>query len=237
MNGFPPPYNINSLCLYTFLAREKIIIINPIPNFVKHISDDKELKKFRKKFTDDDSKIILFVGRLVERKGVEYLIKSLPEIKTLKFHLMIAGDGWLYDDLKKLTNSLCLQDKVTFFGAPSHEELGKLHDISDVFVCPSIIDSKGETEGLGVVIPEAMESGLPVIATSVGGIVDILKNEVNGLLVEQKNPKAIAKAIERIFSDEDLKKKMIENSKKTVNEFSPETIAEKNFKIFDKIVK
>jgi len=113
----------------------------------------------------------------------------------------------------------------------------KLHDLSDVFVCPSIIDSKGETEGLGVVIPEAMESGLPVIASSVGGIVDILKNEVNGLLVEQKNPMAIAKAIERIFSDEELKKKMIENSKKTVKEFSPETIAKKNFKIFDKIVK
>jgi len=168
------------------VKQEKIIKINPTPNFVNHISDVEKLRKFRKKFADDDSKIILFVGRLVERKGVEYLIKSLPEIKTLKFHLIIAGDGWLYDDLKKLRNSLSLQDKVTFFGAPSHDELGKLHDISDVFVCPSIIDSKGETEGLGVVIPEAMESGLPVIATSVGGIVDILKNEVNGLLVEQK---------------------------------------------------
>jgi len=78
-----------------------------------------------------------------------------------------------------------------------------------------------------------MESGLPVIATSVGGIVDIIKNEVNGLLVEQKNPMAIAKAIERIFSEEELKKKMIENSKSTVNEFLPKKIAQKYLVYFD----
>ena len=130
---------------------------------------------------------------------------------------------------------MCLERGDTIFidyQGPSDEELGKLHDISDIFVCPSIIDSKGETEGLGLVIPEAMESGLPVVATSVGGIVDIVKNEVNGLLVEQKNPKAISKAIERIFSDEELKKKMIENSKKTVMEFFPLTIGKKHYEIF-----
>jgi len=213
------------------------MVIYPIPNFVKHISDDEELHKFRKKFTDDNSKIILFVGRLVERKGVEYLIKSLPEIKTLKFHLIIAGEGWLFEDLKKLTNSLGLQDKVTFFRGPSDEELGKLHDISDVFVCPSIVDSKGETEGLGLVIPEAMESGLPVIATSVGGIVDIVKNEENGLLVEQKDPKSIAHAIDRIISDRELKKRIIQNSKNTVNEFLPKKIAQKYLEVFQRIIK
>jgi len=92
------------------------------------------------------------------------------------------------------------------------------------------------TEYLGLVIPEAMKAGLPVIATSVGGIVDTVKNEVNGLLVEQKNPKAISKAIERIFSDDILKKKIIENSKETVKEFYPQTIAQRHFDIFQNLI-
>jgi len=219
------------------VKKEKIVKINPSPNFVNHISDYKILKKFKTKFGDEDTKIILFVGRLIERKGIEYLIKSLPEIKTQKFHLIIAGEGWLFDDLMKLTSSLNLHDKVTFFGSPSHEELGKLHDISDIFVCPSIIDSKGETEGLGLVILEAMESGLPVIATSVGGIVDIVKNQENGILINQKDSRVIAEAIDRLFRDKEFTEKIAQNSKKIVAEFDPTNIAKEHFTLFQKLLK
>jgi len=213
----------------------KIILVPT--DFVKHGQTNEELEKFRKKFTDDSSKIILFVGRLVEVKGIEYLIKSLHEIKSQNIHLVIAGDGVLMNQLQNLTKSLDLEKKVTFFGEANREDLGMLHGISDVLVCPSIVDSKGMTEHLGLVIPEAMESGLAVIATSVGGIVDTVKNKVNGLLVEQKNPKAIANAIEKYFSNEELKKKMIENSKKTVLEFSPSIIAKKYYEIYQKEVR
>lgn len=217
--------------------REKIILINPTPNFAQHISSVEDLHKFRRRFTADENKVILFVGRLVERKGVEYLIKSLPEIKTHKFHVMIAGDGWLLDDLVKLTNSLNLQDKVTFFVSPTQEDLGKLYYTSDVFVCPSIIDSKGETEGLGLVIPEAMESGLPVIATSVGGIVEVVKTEENGILINQKDSKAITTAIDRLLTDKELTEKIVNNSKKTILEFDPIKIAEKHFILFQNLLK
>jgi len=219
------------------VREDKINWINPTPNFVKHISNVEELRKFRQKFTGDENKVILFVGRLVERKGVEYLIKSLAEIKTQKFHLMIAGNGGLLDDLVNLTNSLNLQDKVTFFDSPSHEELGKLYDMSDVFVCPSIIDSKGETEGLGLVIPEAMESGLPVIASSVGGIVDLIKNEENGILIDQKSSTAIAQAIDRILNNKELAQKIVNNSKQTVLEFQPAKIAKKHFISYHNLLK
>ena len=219
------------------LTSSKIIRINPIPNFVTHNSDADSLKEFRNKFATDDHKLILFAGRLTERKGVEYLIKSLPKIKNQKIHLIIAGGGWLLKELQELTSSLDLENKVTFFGSPTDKELGKLHDISDIFVVPSIIDSMGETEGLGLVIPEAMKSGLPVIASSVGGIVDVIENEVNGILVPQKNPEAIAKSVEKVITDKELREKIIENSKKTVKEFSPKTIAEKHFEIFTSLVK
>ena len=215
---------------------KKITIIKVPPNFVKVETDSKILEKFRKKITESQTQIILFVGRLVELKGAEYLIRSLIEINNADVHLIIAGNGPLKNNLEKLTSYLDLENKVTFFGRTNKQELGLLHSISDVFVCPSIIDSRGATEGLGLVIPEAMKSGIPVIASAVGGITDTIKNEVNGLLVEQKNPTAIANAIERIISDEELKKNIIENSKKTVIEFSPTTIGNRYYEIFQKIL-
>jgi len=218
------------------VKKEKIVKINPAPNFVKHSSDKVSLQKFRNRFADDNVKIILYYGRLTERKGVEYVLRAIPEINTKSVHLIIVGGGEQLENLKKITNSLELGNKVTFFGRASDDELGSLHDISDVFVCPSIIDSKGETEALGLVIPEAMESGLPVIASSVGGIVDIIKHEDNGLLVMQKDSKEIAIAIDRILSDKEFANKLVLNSKKMVVEFQPNKIAERHFQLFQKIL-
>jgi len=218
------------------VKENKIIKLNVPPNFVKHTSDKIILESFRKKFTPQSNKIVLFCGRLAERKGVEYLIRAIVEIKLNNIHLIISGDGDLRNKLENIAKQLGLTDKVTFFGHASDAELGMLHDISDVFVCPSIIDSKGNTEYLGLVIPEAMESGLPVIASSVGGIIDTVKNEVNGILVPQKDPKSIARALERVIGDEVLAKKLVENSKATVKEFFPQTIAQEYAKIFQNCI-
>jgi len=166
------------------VKERKIIIEKVIPNFLKHSENKKSLAEFRRKVTKPDNQIILFFGRLVERKGVEYLIQALNEMETKNVHLIIAGDGELLEKLRMLTKQLHLESKVTFFGRVTDQELALLQEISDIFVCPSIVDSRGMTEYLGLVIPEAMKAGLPVIATSVGGIVDTVKNEVNGLLVK-----------------------------------------------------
>jgi glycosyltransferase involved in cell wall biosynthesis len=82
------------------INENKIIKIRVPPDFVEHEKDPKILEKFREKFTDSSTKIILFVGRLVEVKGVEYLIKALPEIKNVNIHLIIAGDGPLKNKLQ-----------------------------------------------------------------------------------------------------------------------------------------
>jgi len=218
------------------VMENKLEKINPPPNFVKHVTDNEFLRQFRNKLATEYSKIILFCGRLTEQKGVEYLIRAIPQIKTKNVHLVIAGGGGQLSNLKKLATSLRLNDKITFFGRAGGVELAALYDSSDVLVCPSIVDSKGQTEGLGLVIPEAMESGIPVIATSVGGITDTVKNEINGLLVEQKDPSGIAKAIDRIISDKELKNKLIENSKETVKEFQPRILAEKYLSIFESML-
>jgi len=212
--------------------QDKIITLFVPASFVKHSNNLSSVKIFREKYADPSEKIVLFCGRLVERKGVEYLIKAIKELSINNVRLIIVGGGEMLKKLQSLTNSLGLDDKISFAGRASDEELGIFHDISNVFVCPSIIDSKGNTEYLGLVIPEAMESKLPVIASSVGGIVDIIKNEENGLLVHQKDPSSLARAIERIISDEKFRKKLVENSKKTVNEFSSTIIGKKYYEIF-----
>ena len=230
----PSTYIKNELGQLGF-NNEKIKVMKLIPNFLDHTSDFEFLKKIKSKFTNPENKIVFFVGRLVERKGVKYLIQSLLEMKTKNIHLIICGKGYLSDELKALTKSLSLDNKVTFI-ASDHKELGYIHDISDCFVLPSVIDCKGETEGLGLVILEAMESGVPVVASAVGGITDIIKHEYNGLLVEQKNPKAIADAVDRVLSDEQLRKKLVTNVKITAKEFSPQTVAEQYTKIFHQIL-
>jgi len=211
---------------------QKICNIRVPPDFVEPEKDLQVLEKFKKKFTDSSSSIVLFVGRLVEVKGVEYLIKSLHEIKNSKIHLIIVGGGPLEVQLKNLTKSLELERKVSFFGNANSDDLGLLHGISDVLVCPSIIYSPGATEGLPMIIPEAMKSGLPVIASSVGGIVDVVKHEVNGLLVKQKDLFSIANAIERVVSDTNLKKQLVENSKISVKEFEPSIIVQKYLEVY-----
>jgi len=218
------------------VKKEKIIKILTPPNYVKNSSDKNFLKEFKKKYAKKEQKIILFVGELIELKGAEFAIKSLEYIKCKDVHLIIVGDGILIDDLKKLVKSLNLEDKVTFFGVANPEEMGWLHDISDVYVCPPIVDSKGFTENLCKTIPEAMESRLPVIATNVGGVSEIVQNEKTGLLIEQKNPIAIANAIERIFSDEILKNEIVTNSKKIVDEFSLESIKRKYLETINSVI-
>jgi len=218
------------------IKNEKIVRINVPPDFVDNVSDTEPLEQFRERFTDRSHKIILFAGRLVELKGCEYLIRSMLELEDLKLHLVIAGDGILREPLHDLTKSTGLESKVTFFGGASREELGLLRSISDIFVCPSIVDSRGDTDGLPMVLLEAMKAELPIIASSVGGITDLIKHEVNGLLVNQKDPVSIAKAVRRVISDEKMKKKIIENSKETLKEFSPELIAKQYLDIFQGFV-
>jgi len=217
------------------VSEDNIELIRPIPNFVNHDIPRSELSDFREKFTSKNNKIILFVGRLTEVKGTKYLIKSLESLKTQNFHCIIVGGGPLENQLKKLANSLNVSEKITFFGSANTEQLGFLYNVSDVFVLPSVVDSLGGTEGTGLVIPEAMDCGVPVIASNVGGIPEIINDKENGILVEQKNPQSIAKAIDLIFSDTQLREKIIQNSKKTVQDFSPSEIGIKYFEILKKI--
>jgi len=119
---------------------------------------------------------------------VEYLIRAMPDvIRNLpKAKLMIIGDGLEKERLVNLANELKLGNSILFAGKIKNEDLPKFYASADVFVGPSIITEKGDTEGLGVVFLEAIASGTCVIGTNVGGIPDIIKNNEGNKLFDFK---------------------------------------------------
>lgn len=145
---------------------------------------------------------ILFTGRLIQRKGVEYLIRAMPRIlQSCPAILEITGDGDQRAQLEALTRSLGLEDSVRFLGFVGNGELDSLYAGCDAYVNPSIVDDNGDTEGLGVGPIEAFCHGRPVVASAVGGIPDVVKHEQTGLLVPEKDPEALALALLDVVRD------------------------------------
>lgn len=145
---------------------------------------------------------LLFVGRLVERKGVHLLLDALatlpPERRVI---LNVVGDGPDRAKLQAQADRLGLGGRAVFHGFVSKEELQRRLETCDAFVLPAVIDAKGDTEGLGVVLIEAMSYARPVIASAAGGIVDIVRDGRNGFLVPPGDAAALAAAIVGMMDD------------------------------------
>ncbi|MEM1227818.1 MAG: glycosyltransferase [Planctomycetota bacterium] len=137
---------------------------------------------------------ILFVGRLVEKKGVIYLIQSLGELRKqgLDVGLMIAGYGPDEEQLRSEVQRLDLVASVQFLGNQTHREIVGLLHACRVAAVPSIIDSRGETEGMPTVVVEAMAAGVPVVGSRVDGIPDVIRHTQNGWLCRPKDPQDLA---------------------------------------------
>ncbi len=175
-------------------------------------------------------KRILYVGRLIELKGVNYLIQALPGVleKFPETKLILVGSGPMKNDLVALSNRLNLDSKVVYIDKVPQEKLSEIYSSASLFVLPSIVNNQGETEGLGVVLLEAMACGLPVIGSNVGGIPDIIKDGETGLLARQKEPESLTEKITMLFSDKNLRRRLVENGYRIVKEnFLWDTIAEK----------
>ena len=153
---------------------------------------------------------ILSVGYLIERKGFEYLIRAMPLVleKHKQARLKIVGSGPLESKLKELIYELDLGDEVEIVNNVSDEELLMIYNSSDLFVLPSIVDSQGNTEGLGVVLLEAMACGLPVIGSDVGGIPDIIEDNKTGIMISEKDISGISGAILKLIENENYLEKL-----------------------------
>ena len=145
---------------------------------------------------------LLFVGRLVERKGVHLLLDALASLPPERRPVLhVVGDGPDGPRLREQAARLGLGDRARFHGFVAKDELQRRLETCDAFVLPAVVDAKGDTEGLGVVLIEAMSYARPVIASAAGGIVDIVRDGRNGILVPPGDAAALAGAIGRMMED------------------------------------
>lgn len=165
---------------------------------------------------------VLFVGRLVERKGVVHLIEAL---RLVPGRLVVVGDGPERPRLEELARRLGMADRVDFRGKVSASELQAAYARARAFVLPAVLDARGDTEGLGVVLLEAMNHATPVVASRVGGIPDIVEDGVSGLLVPPGDAAALAAALQRVLESPDLARRLGEAGRRRLHErFSWEAI-------------
>lgn len=219
-------------CLKAGIEKDKLNII-PFGvdiDFYKPLKVPKDKKMFH----------ILAVGYLIERKGFEYLIKAVKEVlnEHKNVRLTIVGSGPLEKKLKNIIKELKLEDNAKIMKNVSDEELLYLYNSSDLFVLPSIVDSQGNTEGLGVVLLEAMACGLPVIGSDTGGIPDIIQNKDTGLLVPEKDVSSLSEAILNLIENEELRENIAINGYNQVREkFSWEKIAKIYLNVYKHVPK
>jgi phosphatidylinositol alpha-1,6-mannosyltransferase len=150
--------------------------------------------------------VLLTVGRLVPRKGIDHVLKALPQVlpQVPNLHYLVVGVGPYRDELEALTDSLGLRPHVTFAGRIADEELPAYYRTCDLFLMPNREMPDGDTEGFGLVFLEANACGKPVIGGRAGGAVEAVLEGENGLLVDGWKPEEIAAAIVRLATDKAL---------------------------------
>ncbi len=174
-------------------------------------------------------KVIIFVGRLVSRKRLDDLLIAFRLVKKRlrgEASLIIIGEGPYRKHLEKFSKALKIDRDVVFTGKVSEEEIPLYYAASDLFVLPS------RYEGLGLVVLEAFASGKPVVATKVGGCVELVENGVNGFIVPPRQPIIMAEKILNILSNDELRREMGVKARMKAEEFSWSKIAEKHLKIY-----
>lgn len=169
--------------------------------------------------------IILYVGRLVYRKGIHILVKAMPLIlrELPDAQLLIAGEGIMENFIKLLIKSLDLEDHVTLLGFVPDEKLPDLYRLSRVFVMPSLY-----CESFGITLLEAMASRKPVVASNVGGVPEVIEDEVTGLLFKKGDERDLADCVLRILNEHCFALELAERARRSVeNNFSWSSIAYK----------
>ncbi|MEA1937281.1 MAG: glycosyltransferase family 4 protein [Patescibacteria group bacterium] len=174
---------------------------------------DKYDKNIKKKYNITDP-FLLFVGRLVEKKGVKYAISVMPAVlkKYPDAKFIIVGEGPSENDLKQQVKKLNLKNNIIFAGGVPNHELPKYYATADIFLGPSVI------EGFGLIFVEALLCKCCVITSDLKTISDIIKNEETGIQVDVKNTKLFADRIIELIEDEDKRKKLAEDGYEFVKE-------------------
>jgi len=200
--------------------KSKIVVI---PNFVDadRFNPEVDSGSVRKKHGLEKERIVLFFGRLVPYKGVEYLIEAFRGVNNSI--LVIAGRGPLKEKLVKKAKGI---EDIKFI-EPEDDEIPSLYSSCDIFVLPSVT----RQEAFGIALLEAMSSKKPVIATNISGMPSVVGE--CGILVKPRDPKALREAILKLLSDNSLRRTLGEKARKRVEEeFTLEVVVEKTIRLY-----
>lgn len=160
---------------------------------------------------------LLFVGRLVERKGVEVLVRALPRIlEERDARLTVVGEGPRAARIRAAAREAGVDDRVRLTGHLPDRELSREYRECDIFLLPAVVDRKGDTEGLGVVLLEALRFERPVIASRAGGIPDIVEDGATGWLVPPGDPGALADAVLRVAGAPERSRRVAREGRRVV---------------------
>ena len=196
------------------------------------IPDGVDLGKFRPvdRSAEPEAVRILAIGRLIPRKGFDFLIRSLPEVmKSIgrNFCVEIVGDGPMRDQLTRLAEQVGVTQKVVFAGTVPYDQLAEKYQQADVFVLSSL------AEGMPLVVLEAMASGLPIIATRVQGMEDLVKESVNGHLFPPADPSSLSQCLAAVINDGAGRVRMGRESAKIVQEYDWGSITRQYLRIYE----
>jgi len=179
-------------------------------------------------------KLVLSVGRLVPQKGIEYLIQAVPNVawRHPETKFAIVGEGWYRDHLQYLAGTTGQAWRINFTGFIPDHELIALTMSADVLVMSSIY------EPFGIVALEGMAAGVPVVASQVGGLAEIIEHDKTGILVHPRNPDSISWGINNVLSNRDHARWLAENAKEKIQKtYSWEAIAKKTVKLYKEVVR
>lgn len=212
------------------VSQEKLVTIYSgidIHRFTNEISTNHVRENYN---IPQDHILIGTVAAIEDHKDYPNLLKAARIVidNHNKCTFMAVGDGSLKDDMLQLAKQLSLDGQFIFAGFQS--SVGQYLKSFDIFVLASHL------EGLGTSILDAQAIGLPVVASNVGGIAEIVQHGVNGLLVPPKNENALAKAILHIIQDEDLKRRLSENSLRSINRFDIKHTVNSNLKLYESLL-
>lgn len=166
---------------------------------------------------------LLFVGRLVEKKGLAVLLDALRDVDTASYSLVVVGDGPLRAELEALARGL----PVTFAGQLGRAELMQRYADSDVVVVPSVLAASGDQDGLPVALLEAMGSGCAIIASDLPGLNEAIQDQVSGLLVPSGDVDALRDGVAALVSDDALRARLGQAARDRAQEFSVASVGKR----------
>ena len=201
----------------------------------EHACEDKGLEAFERKYDLGESRILLFVGRLEERKGIHYLIKSMsiilrenPNVKLL----VVGKDRGCRGPLENLSRRLGIEKNVVFTGPINSTQLLCAYELSDIVVIPSLY------EAFGLVVVEAWAHKKPVVVSETIGLAETISAEKAGIVVNLSDPEALAEAVVKLLSDKKLSKSMGTRGYQVVKkEFTWEKIVDRLEEVYRAVAK